>query len=474
MKKILWVLASLIGVLLLASVIVNLLLDREQLTTRVQDEMGDLLGLDVVFEQSLHISLWRGPQVRAGQLTLSAEGEEVARVERALVRLRLLPLLRGEIALQALLLDAPQVHIERIDDGVFRPALGGRGEGSLAPLMIPRVRVRDAVVQFHDRPGDRQWLLRGCRLQLDDLQHAGGEQSDWLGSLAMQGRLACDDIEQGRLRASAVTVEFAGEDGQLLAEPLTGQAFAGQLAGRLRLDLAAQPAQYSLQLGLDDFSLDDFLAALDEDQQGSGRLTLALELEGEGADWLQLRQSAAGTLSLAGSDLVLYGVDLDEELDSYAATQRFNLVDVGAVFLVGPMGLAASRGYSFTGMLRGSGDQTPVSAMSSEWSITQGRARADDVAMRTQQSRLALAGELDFIDYDFAGMRVAVIDVDGCAIIEQRIDGPFRAPQVARPNVLVEAMGPVLDLLERGLNALDQGSDCDTFYHGSIAHPEHD
>ena len=471
MKKLLVSAVLVMCLLFLVGVIINLLVDREKMTARVQDEMQDVLGLEVDFEQPLRFSLWRGPLVRAGTVTLTTGSEAVASVERALVRLRIMPLLRGDIQVQTVLLDAPELRIERIGGGEFKPGFTGRGEGSVQPLSIPRLRVRDAVVRFHGRPGDREWLFQQCALQLDDIQHAGGEQSDWLASLAMQGSLTCEQIEQGRLQATDVAIDVAGSEGQLAFKLLTGTAFDGQLNARLDLDLASELPQYTLQAGLDDFSLDEFVTALDEGQEASGRMILNLELEGEGDDWLQLRQSAAGKLSLEATGLVLYGVDLDEELDSYAATQRFNLVDVGAVFLAGPLGLAASRGYSFTGMLQTSGEQTPIAEMSSEWTIAQGRAKAEDVAMRTEKSRVALTGELDFINYAFVDLRVAVIDVDGCAMIEQRIDGSFRNPEVASPNVLVEAMGPVLDLLERGLSALNADGECEAFYAGNITHP---
>ncbi|TVP88882.1 MAG: AsmA family protein, partial [Pseudomonadaceae bacterium] len=111
-------------------------------------------------------------------------------------------------------------------------------------------------------------------------------------------------------------------------------------------------------------------------------------------------------------------------------------------------------------------------AMSSEWSIAEGMAKAEDVAMRTEKSRVALAGELDFVEYAFADLRVAVIDVDGCAVIQQRINGRFKDPEVESPNVLVEAIGPVLDLVDRGLRALDVDDDCEVFYDGSIEHPQ--
>ena len=65
---------------------------------------------------------------------------------------------------------------------------------------------------------------------------------------------------------------------------------------------------------------------------------------------------------------------------------------------------------------------------------------------------------------------MAVLDRDGCAIVEQTITGSFDDPDVNQPNFLVAAAGPLLDLVESGLQAIT-GEECETFYSGSVAHP---
>ena len=67
-------------------------------------------------------------------------------------------------------------------------------------------------------------------------------------------------------------------------------------------------------------------------------------------------------------------------------------------------------------------------------------------------------------------LRVAVVDADGCAVVEQQITGPFHDPEIQKPNVLVAVTGPMLDLVQRGVRAITN-RDCDTFYSGSLPHP---
>ena len=111
-----------------------------------------------------------------------------------------------------------------------------------------------------------------------------------------------------------------------------------------------------------------------------------------------------------------------------------------------------------------------IEQMVSEWTVDQGVAQASDVAFRTPRHRLALQGALDFGNVSFENLRVAVVDADGCAVVEQQITGPFHDPEIQKPNVLVAVTGPMLDLVQRGVRAITN-RDCDTFYSGSLPHP---
>ena len=53
-----------------------------------------------------------------------------------------------------------------------------------------------------------------------------------------------------------------------------------------------------------------------------------------------------------GDNLVLDIGDLDKEFSRYESTQNFNLVDVGAFFLAGPIGLALTKGYDYSRILK--------------------------------------------------------------------------------------------------------------------------
>ncbi|WP_018233288.1 hypothetical protein [Thioalkalivibrio thiocyanodenitrificans] len=57
---------------------------------------------------------------------------------------------------------------------------------------------------------------------------------------------------------------------------------------------------------------------------------------------------------------------------------------------------------------------------------------------------------------------------EGCAVVEQRIQGGSHDPAIDEPNVLVTLTAPFVDLLERGVALLTESS-CDPLYTGRIA-----
>ena len=177
----------------------------------------------------------------------------------------------------------------------------------------------------------------------------------------------------------------------------------------------------------------------------------------------------AGEASLHGHDLTLEIGDIDKELVHYQSSQGFNLVDVGALFFAGPIGLVVTKGYNFASIFQSAGGSSQVRTLVSEWRIDRGVAQARDVAMATKQNRIALKGRLDFVNGRFEDVTVAWIDAQGCAVAQQKIHGPFGKPEVEKPNVLISLAGPALTLLRQARSLF--GGKCDVFYAGSVTPP---
>ena len=178
---------------------------------------------------------------------------------------------------------------------------------------------------------------------------------------------------------------------------------------------------------------------------------------------LNFLESTKRTRLLEGGQLARV---LDGYLSRYESSQNFNLVDVGALFFAGPLGLVLTKGYSFASLLQESGTGSEIRTLVSEWKVERGVAHAQDVAMATKANRIALQGGLNFVDDRFDEVTLAVIDAKGCAKVKQKVHGTFQNPVVDEPNVFATLAGPALSLLEKGRD-LVRGH-CDVFYAGSV------
>jgi AsmA protein len=194
-----------------------------------------------------------------------------------------------------------------------------------------------------------------------------------------------------------------------------------------------------------------------------------LTMQGKTMD--EMKRSAAGDVLLRGGNLTLEGRDLDQEFSRFESSQNFNLVDVGAFFFAGPLGLAVTKGYNFASILQGSGGSSTIRVLVSNWRVEHGVAEAQDVAMATKENRIALKGKLDFVNDRFDDVTIALIDAKGCAKVRQRISGPFQKPVVERPNVFKSLAGPALKLLKKGRD-LFPGGECEVFYTGPVKAPK--
>lgn len=460
---------SVLATLLIAAALVAwLMVDADQVKKRIEAGLSDILNMDVQIGQPLHFGLLQGPNVTITDLELSRQGQIVATAESVSVGLATFSLLTGNVHPIDLHIKRPELMVERTSAGVFN--IYEPEPGELDALSLQRLRVSDAQFTYLDQASGMKWLFEHCDLDLRHLHHNGGMPEKVLETLAAEGDLQCDTLSQGRFKVSELSAKVRGDNGVFELKPVSAIAFEGEASGWIEADLSSRTPALRLEYELAEFDFGAFMGKLNPDQAAAGKVDLELALNAQGNTWQELRKSATGMLSLSSGKLTIDGYDLDDELEDYTKTQNFNLIDVGAVFIAGPVGLVVTRGYAFTGVLQGSGGSTTIDQMVSDWTIEGGVAQARDVAFRTPQNRLALTGALDFVNYRFQDMQVAVIDSDGCAVVEQRITGPFHEPEIERPNVLVAVTGPMLDLVKRGVRAIT-GGDCETFYTGSMPHP---
>ena len=331
------------------------------------------------------------------------------------------------------------------------------------------IRPVTAARLVYSGPGGKVMADR-IALGVENLAVGGEEKADLLRRISFSGTAGIGEVRTEGLVVSDLKSTVAGKDGILDLNPVTMRLFGGHGSGSLRADLSGSAPHYRVRYSLSKFRIEEFLKALSPKKVAEGPMDLSATLSMRGKTANEMKRTADGEVSLRGENLTLDGVDLDRVFNRYEASQNFNLVDVGAFFIAGPFAPLITKGYNFASLFRGSGGSSRIRALVSDWKVERGVAQAKDVAMATNEHRVALTGSLDFPNERFNDVTMAVVDGQGCVKVRQKIRGSFRKPEVEKVNVIQSVTGPVVKLLKQAKKLL--GGRCEVFYAGSVAPPK--
>jgi AsmA protein len=470
LKRILFALVAVAGLLVLVASAVLLFVDVNRYKPQLEAAASATLGMDVRLRGRIGVAFFPSLHVTVGDgQVLGEQGATVASAKRAVLWVDWLPLLRREFRLNRVELTQPWLFIERDSEG--RINLEGLKVATLIDALDgAHLSFLDGTLLYIDRrSGESVEAVRSDLVSRIQLRRA--RSPELLKDISLEAELTCGEVRTKDLSVSALRISVHGHGGVFHLEPATMRLFGGQASGALRADFSGAVPLYQLRCSLPRFRIEEFLKTLSPKRAAEGPMDFSASLSMQGNTRSQLVQTAAGEMSLQGKHLALIGTDLDRAISRFEASQSFNLVDVGAVFLAGPIGLTVTRGYGFASLFRGSGGNSSIETLVSDWKVVHGVARARDVAMATSKSRIALQGGLDFVHQRFADVAVAAVDAKGCAIVRQEIHGPFGNPSVEKPRLLTSLAGPALKLYRRTRGLFPAGP-CEAFYSGSVTPPE--
>lgn len=471
LKIILYAVGGLVGLLVLVAVALLLFVDTNAYKPRLEAAASGASGMEVRVGGRLGIGFLPGLRVTLEDVHIRNRGSEVASAKEARLGIDLLPLLRKEVRIVEIALKHPGISIERDRDGKFnfeQPQVAG---AVLPALELAKLTLSDATLVYTDKQSGDGFAAGNCYLDLRRLRLSGGERPDLMKQLSFVAQLACGEIRKNDFTVSDLKLTADGKNGVFELKPVTMRIFGAQGSGSIQADLSGSVPLYHVRYSLPKFRIEEFLKTLSPQKVAEGPMDFSANLSMQGKTVKEIRQTAEGQISLRGENLTLSGHDLDREFSRFESSQNFNLVDVGAFFFAGPVGLVVTKGYSFASVLQGSGGRSEIRTLVSDWKVERGVAQAQDVAMATNENRVALQGGLDFVNERFNDVTVALIDAKGCAKVRQKIRGSFRKPVVEKPNILKTLTGPALELLKKG-RGLFPGGECEVFYAGSVAPSE--
>lgn len=294
MKKIAIIAGAVLVVLIALVLIVPALIDWNSYKGEITARLEQALGRKVTIAGDLSMSLLPSPALSAHDVSLAnipgAEPPQMATVEALKVRIGLLPLLTGRVAVRSLVLEQPVVHLQKLADGranwdfqkaepaaAQSPAApqGGKeapeGAKSRAEIGLGAVIIENGTVIYHPAKGAETRLERiGLKLSGDSLD--GPYSLD--GDLLWQGTEVRLDGSTGALTQdkapAALTLRLPKADAELRFSGLIGneggeRVLRGKLGvtgGSVRQLVADLAGAQGLPAGLNqDFALNGALTA---------------------------------------------------------------------------------------------------------------------------------------------------------------------------------------------------------------------
>jgi AsmA protein len=459
-----------IAALLIVSLVVVVVafVDERVIRSRFQSAASEALGLDVTIEGATGIGFRPTPHVRAGGVMITRGDQKIAEVEELRVHITAAPLLIGQFHVRHLSLSGASFHVTRDASGRFNFQTRDAEEGGGARALS--ASLENGSLHYLDESSGVPIEASGCSGKSSRLGLAGGEQAQGIARLELEGELRCETIRRAEYDFSNFVVDIDARKGKIRLDPITFDLFGGAGRGSSEVDFTAEPTQAVVEVVLDDLELQAFLRARAPDAEAEGTLRFMAELSMAGHGWQAMERDIDGVVSLQGKTLRIHGVDLDKRLSDYRSTQEFGLLDAGGVLLAGPIGLVFTKGHDFTRLIRSGGGSTEFPVVVSSWTLKDGVAHAEDVAASTKKNRLAARGEVDYAARRFAGLKIAMLDKRGCAVFEQAVTGSFDDPQVTEPNPVATVLGPLIELVEKGIDQLT-GEECNVIYEGSVQPP---
>lgn len=338
-----------------------------------------------------------------------------------------------------------------------------RGIYDFQPLAI------GSLVYVAGKPGEKT-ELKGISLAVKDLSLADSS-GEMIKKVSFTGNMTCREVRNKNLRVNNVKSSITAKKAVFHLKPLTMDIFGARGNGDASADKSDVDTVYSINLKITKLDFEKLQKSIGAKMVigGKGDLFASLTMKEKGDRKLLSRID--GTLALRGDNLVIYSLDLDKVLSKYETSQEFNLVDLGAFFIAGPLGPVALRGYRYGDLYSQTrGGRGAITQFISHWKINGSVADATDCAFATQHHRVALKGRLNLVSERFEKVTVALLDDKGCAKFKQSISGPFGRPEISAVSAAESLAGPFADLYRKA-KRLVQGGRCEVFYHGAVRQP---
>jgi uncharacterized protein involved in outer membrane biogenesis len=438
--------------------------------SRLEAHASDALRMQVTVGGPVALRFFPGLHVTVEDVHIRNGAFDVAAIGEVQLGIEWRSLLDQDLKFDGMHFKGAHITVTRDKSGKFNVDRPPSPAAESPAADIGKVSLAASSLTYTDALRGNDFAADDCSVETADLKRAASTTPEILKTVAFTAHLSCAHMRTKNLAATKVEASVAGSDGKLKFDPVALEMSGGHGTGTVTADFTGAEPLYHVHAVIAKLQIADFSKNVTPDKIAEGALDFSANLTMHGTPQTGVMGTVAGEASLRGSNLVLDIGDLDKEFTHYESTQNFNLIDMGAFFLAGPLGVLVTKGYDYARVLKKSEGRTTITTLISQWKLERGIAMAQDVALATPENRIAMKGGLDFDNDTYDDVTVALIDAQGCTRVDQKIHGSFRKPEVEKPNVVTAITNPARKLLKKGARLF--GAKCVVFYSGAVQPPK--
>jgi hypothetical protein len=435
--------AAFAAIVLVVIVCVAVFPDVNRYKTSIEEAVSQSLGMKFEIRGNVAFHLLPRPRLALEDIHLAKGTSEILSAEELQVSPRWIQfLLHRRISIDRLALRKPQIRIEQPIDIHPRP-------GSMSS-----VTVQDGEVSYRNPNSGLSVELKGLKVRLSGISWGESDAPQSLSlvkSLSLHGTLHATSLQIGTLPISDMGWKIKAKAGVLKLDPTELSVFGGPVRGSLTLDLHDSLPRIRVVQEAPQLDLGQVFPG--EKTYFAGTVQASIDAE-------------HGRVAIRGKHLSIDGWDVDQLIEDYNRTQKFDLVDLGAVLVAGPFGPLLTKGADFARLYGEIGHgKSEIRTLVSDWEIVDGIATAKDVAFATMKNTVAFRGGISLIDGSLQNFFVATVDPHGCTQVKQQITGSFAHPQA--PGLASKSIFGAIGSAVRGALNLGEPDRCELFYSGS-------
>ncbi len=474
--------------LVVAAVAATMLVDLNSMKPWIENEVSKNIDKDFKINGDIKLVLFPSPSISLSDVQLSYAKGSIISVERVFVMPKLGPLLYKQVELSRVELLRPVIRLEagkgaktdrsQASKSASQKTAGASGETPPKQTLADKMVIKDGEFVVVGSDGKQTIVVRGINVDIRrvsiDKGAAGGEGDgfDFIRSLSLNGEVSVESSKINNMSATDINSGITLNGGVLELKPLTMEVFGSRTEGAGVVDFTGKMPRLNIKQTVRGLDLEKLFNELNDKKTMSGKADIFIDLSSSGRGGEEIKHNLYGSVLMKGKGLVLYDYDIDKILADYEKTQKYDLVDMGSLFIAGPFGPLLTKGYDVVGAYKGmAGGRSDITELISDWRVRGGVATARDVAFATKSNRIAIRGKMDFIRGEFRNFTVAVLDAGGCAKYRQAIHGSFDNPKVDKVAIVGQTIaGPVISLLKKAKKMVVK-TNCRVFYSGSVSHP---